>query len=102
MGRLVAPRPFQINLTIPAALADGDHAVSASVAGSSSQSGALVKIAAAAKLTARNTTRRGFLSAGKTRLPLYDKAGIEHVAWFAGLRAGLVNPVSRPQSTSAA
>jgi len=100
---LVAPGLYQINVTIPAALADGDHTVVASTAGSSTQSGALVKVAASAKLTARNTTRRGFLSAGKTRPPLYDKAGIEHVAWFAGLPAGLLNPVSRrPRSTSAA
>ena len=56
---LVAPGLYQINVTIPAALADGDQAVIASVAGSSSQSGALVKVAASAKLTARNTTRTG-------------------------------------------
>jgi len=100
---LVAPGLYQINVAIPAALADGDHTVVASTAGSSTQSGALVKVAASAKLTARNTTRRGFLSAGKTRPPLYDKPGIEHVAWFAGLPAGLVNPVSRrPRSTSVA
>jgi len=95
---LVAPGLYQINVTIPAALADGDHAVFASVAGSSSQSGALLKVAASAKLTARNTTRRGFLSARQARPPMYDKAGIEHVARFAGL----VNPVGRPRSTNAA
>lgn len=47
---LVGPGLYQINLTVPAALADGDHAVVASVGGVSSQSGAKLKVAASAKL----------------------------------------------------
>jgi len=42
-------------------------------------------------LTARNTSRRMFLAGDKARPPLYDKPGIEHVAWIAGL----VNPPQR-------
>lgn len=74
---LVGPGLYQINVTIPSELGDGDQAVVATVLGSSSQSSALVKVAASAKLTARNATRR--------RLWARDKASIEHVAWLAAL-----------------
>jgi uncharacterized protein (TIGR03437 family) len=48
---LVGPGLYQINVRVPTALADGDHAVVATVAGAASQtSGALVKVAASAKL----------------------------------------------------
>jgi uncharacterized protein (TIGR03437 family) len=50
---LVAAGLYQINVRIPANLADGDHAVRASVSGQTSQTGALVKVAASAKLSAR-------------------------------------------------
>lgn len=50
---LVGPGLYQINVTVPTALADGDHAVVATVSGVASQSsGALLKVAASAKLTA--------------------------------------------------
>lgn len=44
---LVAAGLYQINVTIPTGLADGDYAVVASIAGLNSQSNALVKIASA-------------------------------------------------------
>jgi uncharacterized protein (TIGR03437 family) len=49
---LTGPGLYQINVRVPASLADGDQAVVASVAGLSSQPGALLKVAAAAKLSA--------------------------------------------------
>jgi uncharacterized protein (TIGR03437 family) len=42
---LVGPGLYQINVTVPAGIAAGDHAVLATVAGASTQSGALLKIA---------------------------------------------------------
>ncbi len=41
---LVGPGLYQINVTVPAGLADADHAVVASVGGSNSQSNALLKV----------------------------------------------------------
>ncbi|MBI2685928.1 MAG: hypothetical protein HYX27_06410 [Acidobacteria bacterium] len=55
---LVSPGLYQLNVTVPSNLADGNHAVVATVAGSSSQSGALLKVAASAKLAFRRTGRR--------------------------------------------
>lgn len=63
---LVGAGLYQINVRIPANLADGDHAVRASVAGLSSQTGALVKVAASAKLSARfQRPKRGPLQHGR-------------------------------------
>lgn len=45
----------QINVQIPSALADGDHAVVATVAGSSTQSTALLKVAASAGYNAQSS-----------------------------------------------
>jgi uncharacterized protein (TIGR03437 family) len=51
---LVGPGLYQLNVRVPSTLADGDHAVLATVTGISSQStGANLKVAAAAKLTAQ-------------------------------------------------
>ena len=47
---LVGVGLYQINVAVPATLADGDHAVIATVAGASSQASALLKVAASAKL----------------------------------------------------
>jgi len=82
---LVGPGLYQVNVTIPPALPDGDHAVVASVAGSNSPSGALVKVAASAKLNARSATRRGFLARNDVSRPLHGKASIERVAWLGAL-----------------
>ncbi len=63
---LVGAGLYQINVRIPANLADGDHVVRASVAGLSSQTGALVKVAASAKLSARlQRPKRGPLQYGR-------------------------------------
>jgi uncharacterized protein (TIGR03437 family) len=48
---LVGPGVYQINVRVPASLGDGNQAVVASVAGLSSQSAVLLKVAASAKLT---------------------------------------------------
>ncbi|MEO8658679.1 MAG: hypothetical protein ABI693_09425, partial [Bryobacteraceae bacterium] len=52
---LVGPGLYQINVVVPDSLADGDHAVVASVAGSSSQSTALLKVAASARQSRVNS-----------------------------------------------
>jgi uncharacterized protein (TIGR03437 family) len=49
---LVGAGLYQMNVVVPANLSDGDQAVIASVAGLSSQSTALIKVAASAKLAA--------------------------------------------------
>ena len=49
---LVGPGLYQINVTVPTALSDGDHAVVATVAGAASQANARLKVAASARLTA--------------------------------------------------
>src|SRR5207302_1388098 len=71
---LVGAGLYQINIRVPASVADGDQAVVAMVGGLSSQSGALLKVAASAKLSAQSVvgsrlTR--FLAAGpgKALLP---------------------------------
>lgn len=51
---LVGAGLYQINVAVPTALADGDHSVVATVSGVASQAGALLKVAAAAKLSAAN------------------------------------------------
>lgn len=66
---------YQINVRIPAALADGDHAVVATTSSLSTQSEARIKVAASAKLPTVTVApglpgRRG---------------GIEEVAWLGGL-----------------
>jgi uncharacterized protein (TIGR03437 family) len=56
---IVGPGLYQINVRVPAALPDGDHAVVATVAGASSQStGATLKVATAAKLLAHGARAR--------------------------------------------
>ena len=63
------------DVTVPATLADGNQAVIATVAGVSSQSSALLKVAASAKLALLN----------RKRVPFRQKNSIEHVAWLAAL-----------------
>lgn len=57
---LVGAGLYQINVTIPDTLADGDHDVIATVAGVSSQTGARVKVAASAKITGSTNTLSPF------------------------------------------
>jgi len=54
---LVGPGLYQINVVIPDSLADGDHEVVASVAGQSSQSTALLRVAASARQSATIRSR---------------------------------------------
>ena len=88
---LVGPGLYQINVRIPASLADGDHAVVARVSGSSSQAtGANVKVLASAKLPTqarlterlfgRNAAFRAFMPA-----QLRTASRMEQVAWLGGL-----------------
>ncbi|MEO8125718.1 MAG: hypothetical protein ABJF23_22820 [Bryobacteraceae bacterium] len=71
---LVGPGLYQINVTIPSALADGNQAVVATVGGVSSQSSALLKVAASAMLAGLNRKR-----------PFRQKRGMEQLAWLGGL-----------------
>ena len=57
---LVGPGLYQLNVRVPASVADGDQAVIASVNGISSQSTAKLKIAASAKLASTGISRRNF------------------------------------------
>ncbi len=56
---LAGPGLYQINVRVPGSLSDGDKAVTATVAGVSTQSAPLLKVAASAKL-AQNATRAMF------------------------------------------
>jgi len=64
---LVGAGLYQINVAVPSSLADGDHAVVATVLGSATQSsGALLKVAASAKVSAADWSqkRRQWLARG--------------------------------------
>ena len=74
----------QINVVVPPALGDGDHPVIAAVAGSSSQSAALLKVAAGSTLSARNSAR-GAALARLTRSPIRDYRNSEEALRIAGL-----------------
>ena len=74
----------QINVVVPPALSDGDHPVIAAVAGSSSQSAALLKVAAGSTLSARNSAR-GAALARLTRSPIRDYRNSEEALRIAGL-----------------
>ncbi|MCB1018398.1 MAG: hypothetical protein KDC27_00650 [Acidobacteria bacterium] len=91
---LVGPGLYQINVRIPASLADGDHAVVAMVGGVTSQDGALVKVAASAavasaalrdsfsrRLFGRDAAERAFIPAG-----LRSEAPLAHVMWLGALQ----------------
>jgi uncharacterized protein (TIGR03437 family) len=76
---LVGPGLYQINVQVPASLPDGDQAVVARVAGLSTQSsGALLKVAASARLAARNA--RGEPLQGIRRGQLIHLAGLPRLA----------------------
>jgi uncharacterized protein (TIGR03437 family) len=92
---LVGPGLYQINVRVPASLADGDQSVIASVSGLSTQSTALLKVAASAKLSARlrngvsvlarvlgvRDATRGLQPSGK----FAGHEGVERLARLAGL-----------------
>jgi hypothetical protein len=88
----VGPGLYQINVRVPATLADGDHAVVARVGGSSSQStGANLKVAAGAKLpsTQARLVERvfGHAAAARAFVPaqLRSSTRLEQVMWLGGL-----------------
>jgi len=82
---LVGPGLYQINVVVPPTLADGDHAVVASVAGVNSQSGALLKVAASAKLDALTAMIQQVMGTNNRAPALRESVGIEGVAQIAGL-----------------
>jgi hypothetical protein len=90
---LVGPGLYQINVRVPASVADGNQAVVASVAGVSSQSTALLKVAASAKLSARGRSERLLAKLLGQRDPLEDprsgtrfgRAGLDELMWLAAL-----------------
>lgn len=82
---LVGPGLYQINVTVPASLADGDHAVVAAVAGASTQAGALVKVAASAKISTLLSAFRALLAQSGLTSPPYPKPSIEQVAFLGAL-----------------
>ena len=78
---LVGPGLYQINARVPAALADGDHPVVATVSGASSQSTAVVKVQASAKLP---TVQGEFRSFDFNFGQLVSIAGLGRVTSAAG------------------
>ena len=78
---LVAAGVYQINVRVPTSLSDGDQPVVAMVAGLSSQSGIVLKIAASAKLSAFNR----LLRRGEFRASRYARTSLKQLAWLGGL-----------------
>jgi uncharacterized protein (TIGR03437 family) len=76
---LVGPGLYQINVTVPQSLADGDHAVVAAVAGLRSQtSNALLKVAASARIANSGRLQRMLLGdRGPLPIPFRNR----HLAW---------------------
>jgi uncharacterized protein (TIGR03437 family) len=111
---LVGPGLYQINIRIPASLADGDHAVVATVAALSTQSTALIKVAASAKLAAQSAIAhlvRRLLGKDASApvfvpAPLRSKGRLEQVLWLGGLaeleQYARAACVARPESEECA
>ena len=80
---LIGPGLYQINVTVPAALADGDHDVIATVNGQSSQVGAKLKVSAAARVGALARRMHVMLAGGprpgELPLPGSPVQWIEHL-----------------------
>ena len=79
---LVGPGLYQINVTIPSALADGDHAVVATVSGVTTGSTALLKVAASARLSA---LLRRWNAGGSLHSPLKPLKNVDRIVWLNGL-----------------
>jgi uncharacterized protein (TIGR03437 family) len=95
---LVGPGLYQMNVRTPTTLSDGDHAVIAAIAGSSTQSGARVKIAASARLTQAPVAPERFSPLDNTGLY------IEQILLFAGVsveQRGVCTITSRGAELSA-
>jgi uncharacterized protein (TIGR03437 family) len=82
---LVGLGVYQINIQLPAALADGDQPVVATVAGISSQSSALIKIAVSAKLSAGASLLARLWQWKKTSR--YAQSSLARLQWLGGLNA---------------
>jgi len=80
---------YQANVRVPAALADGDHAVIATVGGAASQTGALLKVAASVKLPAAMAPTASRTKAGRW---IEEAIAIERIAILAGLTPQLGGP----------
>jgi len=78
---LVGPGLYQVNVVVPSSLADGDYAVVASVAGSNSQASAMLKVAAAAKLSGLTAVIQTLFAGSR----IHPVTTIEHVARLGGL-----------------
>lgn len=79
---LIGPGLYQINVTIPASLSDGDHSVIATVGSVSSSSSAVVKVLASAKLASffkRDRTVMATARRGPAKLPARHFAWMQHV-----------------------
>jgi hypothetical protein len=89
----VAAGVYQINVRIPSSLPDGNLPVVAMVAGLSTQSGAVLKIAASAKLNARipsgtllaRLLGRDTRGGGRIPASAYAKNDLRRLAWLGGL-----------------
>jgi len=87
---LVAAGVYQLNVRVPSSLADGNQAVVAMVGGLSSQSGAVLKIAASAKLSAlriTGTLLARLVGRQKGLLPVspYVRASLASLDWLGAL-----------------
>jgi uncharacterized protein (TIGR03437 family) len=82
---LVGPGLYQINVRVPSSLPDGDQPVVAFIGGLSSQSSALLKVAASAKLSAAGTLLRQLMGHGPSPRMLLSHATLEHLFWLGGL-----------------
>lgn len=89
---LVGAGLYQINIVVPAAAADGSQSVVAMVAGLSTQSGAMLKVAASSKLSARsrfggNFAGRTWEDASRGALPVWARphAGRQQLLALNGL-----------------
>jgi uncharacterized protein (TIGR03437 family) len=71
---LVGPGLYQINVRVPAALSDGEHAVIASVSGLSTQSGTRVRVLASARLPTAAAAVR--FSPATSLRRMFDAAGL--------------------------
>lgn len=79
---LIGPGLYQINVTVPASLSDGDHSVIATVGSVSSSSSAVVKVLASAKLASFFPPGRSVIAAarrGPAKLPARHFAWMQHV-----------------------
>jgi len=79
---LVAAGVYQINVRVPASVSDGDQPVVAMAAGLASQSGVILKVSAAAKLSARIRTNP---SRGRGPATFYARTNLARLQWLGGL-----------------